>query len=159
MSPVGAQDVKNVWFAGVHSDVGGGYEPAAAGLAKIALEWMIREAKGCGLEVDDSGLERELLQIGEAPNPNGELHKSLHGGWWAGELLPMKHYNWDDQRWHWRWLVGAFNQSRDILRNAEKPFVSIHHSVIERLNGPTNYKPVNIPSDETTLRSKFQIEN
>jgi uncharacterized protein (DUF2235 family) len=44
MSPVGDQDVKNVWFAGVHSDVGGGYQPEESGLAKVAFEWMIREA-------------------------------------------------------------------------------------------------------------------
>jgi uncharacterized protein (DUF2235 family) len=159
MSPVGAQDVKNVWFAGVHSDVGGGYEPAGEGLAKIAFEWMIREARAFGLDTDAAALQRELQQIGEGPNPNGKLHKSLHGGWWAGELLPMKHYNWDDHKWHWRWLAGAFNQSRDVLRNAGKPFVAIHQSVIERLNGSTHYKPINIPNDEATLRSRFQIES
>ena len=31
--------VLEVWFAGVHSDVGGGYE--AAGLADVALRWMM----------------------------------------------------------------------------------------------------------------------
>lgn len=159
MSPVGAQDVKNVWFAGVHSDVGGGYEPDESGLAKITFEWMMREARSCDLDVDDAALQRELNEIGESPNPNGKLHKSLHGGWWTGELLPMKHYNWDDHKWHWRWLAGAFNQSRDVLRNADKPFVSIHQSVFERLNGPTNYKPRNIPNDEATLRSTFKKEN
>lgn len=158
MSPVGPQDVKNVWFAGVHSDVGGGYPPDEGGLAKLAFEWMIREAKACGLDVDEAGLQRELHQIGEPPNPDGLLHRSLHGGWWIGELLPMKHYNWDDRKWHWRWLAGAFNQSRDILRNANKPFVAIHHSVVNRLNGSTGYKPANIPNEEAVLRSKFQIE-
>ena len=159
MSPVGNQDVKNVWFAGVHSDVGGGYAPEEAGLAKIAFQWMMQEAGRCDLDIDQAVLARELHQVGEPPNPNGKLHKSLHGGWWAGELLPMKHYNWDDHKWHWRWLIGAFNQSRDVLRNAGEPFVLIHHSVIERLNGSANYKPVNIPNDESTLRSKFPIEN
>jgi hypothetical protein len=120
---------------------------------------MMREAKNCDLDVDDAALDRELRQVGEAPNPNGKLHRSLHGGWWVGEFLPMKHYSWDDHKWHWRWLIGAFNQSRDVLRNADKPFVSIHQSVLERLKGQTDYRPVNIPNDEETIRSTFRIEN
>src|SRR5205823_6213705 len=38
------QDIKQVWFAGVHSDVGGGYAEEESGLAKIALQWTLREA-------------------------------------------------------------------------------------------------------------------
>jgi len=125
----------------------------------VAFEWMMREAGQCDLDIDETALDRELRKVGESPKPNGKLHRSLHGGWWIGELLPMKHYNWDDHKWHWRWLIGAFNQPRDVIRNAGKPFVSIHHSVIERLAQSGDYKPVNIPNDEETLRSKFTIEN
>ena len=38
------QDIKQVWFAGVHADIGGGYPEAESGLAKFPLDWMIREA-------------------------------------------------------------------------------------------------------------------
>jgi uncharacterized protein (DUF2235 family) len=38
------------WFAGVHSNVGGGYTPD--GLANEALHWIVGEAKALGLEVD-----------------------------------------------------------------------------------------------------------
>ena len=34
--------IKQVWFPGVHSDIGGGY--AETGLSDLALEWMINEA-------------------------------------------------------------------------------------------------------------------
>ncbi|WP_197424090.1 T6SS phospholipase effector Tle1-like catalytic domain-containing protein [Bradyrhizobium valentinum] len=34
--------IKQVWFPGVHSDVGGGYRET--GLSDLALEWMIKEA-------------------------------------------------------------------------------------------------------------------
>jgi uncharacterized protein (DUF2235 family) len=159
MSPVANQDVKNVWFAGVHSDVGGGYPPEEAGLAKIAFGWMMREAKAQGLEVDESALDRELRGLGEPPNPHGKLHRSLHGGWWLGELLPMKHYRWDDRRWHWHWLIGAFDQPRNVERTAPMPYVALHESVIERLQGTADYRPVNIPNDEATLRSQFKIEH
>src|SRR6516225_4601020 len=46
------QDFKQVWFAGVHSDVGGSYPEAESGLSKIALRWMLDEARTAGLLLD-----------------------------------------------------------------------------------------------------------
>src|SRR6266446_10293892 len=46
------QDVKQVWFAGVHSDVGGSYAEAESGLSKTALRWMLCEAQSDGLMLD-----------------------------------------------------------------------------------------------------------
>jgi uncharacterized protein (DUF2235 family) len=40
-------DARQLWFAGVHCDVGGGY--AQTGLSDIALEWMMDEAEAQGL--------------------------------------------------------------------------------------------------------------
>jgi uncharacterized protein (DUF2235 family) len=153
------QDVKNVYFAGVHSDVGGGYPPAESGLAKIAFAWMMREAQNCNLDVDPTALDREIHAIGAPPDPTGPLHKSLQGLWWAGELLPMKRYAWDDNKRHWHWLKGAYNQPRDLKRTARKPYVFLHHSVLDRLEQRQDYRPSNIPNDEPTLRSQFQIES
>ncbi|HEV3457520.1 MAG TPA: DUF2235 domain-containing protein [Thermoanaerobaculia bacterium] len=45
-----SQSVEQVWFPGVHSDVGGGYY--RDGLANGPLQWMIAEAMAAGLEVD-----------------------------------------------------------------------------------------------------------
>jgi uncharacterized protein (DUF2235 family) len=42
--------LEQIWFAGVHSNVGGGYSPD--GLANEALHWMIEKAEGLGLEFD-----------------------------------------------------------------------------------------------------------
>ena len=41
------RDVRQLWFPGVHSDVGGGYRED--GLANGALQWMLEEAAACGL--------------------------------------------------------------------------------------------------------------
>jgi uncharacterized protein (DUF2235 family) len=38
------QDLKELWFAGVHSDVGGGYPEQDGGLWRVAFEWMLGEA-------------------------------------------------------------------------------------------------------------------
>ena len=42
------QDVKEVWFAGCHSDVGGGYPPGASSPADVSLRWMLEEARAHG---------------------------------------------------------------------------------------------------------------
>ena len=49
------QDVQQVWFCGVHSDVGGGYFPVH-GLSDITLLWMIEHARRHGLAVDRTAL-------------------------------------------------------------------------------------------------------
>ncbi|MEM7216458.1 MAG: DUF2235 domain-containing protein [Pseudomonadota bacterium] len=67
----GSRDVKQVWFTGVHSDVGGGY--AENELADITLSWMLKEAKQKGLKLR-SGLEDQIKG-----NPQGLLHNSLTG--------------------------------------------------------------------------------
>ncbi|MEU8894220.1 DUF2235 domain-containing protein [Nocardia sp. NPDC048505] len=47
--------VKQVWFEGVHSDVGGGY--AECGLSDITLRWMVGEAEVEGLAFDRERLD------------------------------------------------------------------------------------------------------
>lgn len=65
-------DLKQVWFAGVHSDIGGGYPPDRNGgsLSDVPLEWMLREANAAGLTV-----EVHLAQHLK-PKPRAKLHKS-----------------------------------------------------------------------------------
>lgn len=48
-------NLEQVWFAGVHSNVGGSYHPD--GLANEALHWMVEKAEGLGLEFDDAYLK------------------------------------------------------------------------------------------------------
>ena len=68
--PAGA-DVKQIWFPGVHSDVGGGYQQS--GLSDGALQWMLEEAKQAGLQVRP-GVEEQIK-----PNPLDILHDSCEG--------------------------------------------------------------------------------
>ena len=82
----GEQTLEQVWFAGVHSDVGGGYpEPE---LAEIALLWMVERARDCGLAfepghftVPGTGIDPERRRLGQdlAPDPLGKIHDSLTG--------------------------------------------------------------------------------
>lgn len=49
-------DVKQVWFEGVHTDVGGGYDESA--LSDLVLNWMVGEAQQWGLIVDPGRLAK-----------------------------------------------------------------------------------------------------
>jgi uncharacterized protein (DUF2235 family) len=152
------QDVKNVWFAGVHSDVGGGYPPDQAGLARITFEWMIREAALFGLQINSADLQLELNLLGSAPNPCAEQHESLVGGWKALEWLPVKHY--DSVTKQYTWYVPR-GRPRNVKRDADKPEVFLHQAVIDRMKGRPDYRPKNIPHTAPELRALFKdkIEN
>jgi uncharacterized protein (DUF2235 family) len=68
------QVLEQVWFAGVHSNVGGGYRDA--GLSDIALLWMMDKAKGCGLALDE-GIVRATAE----PCATGALGRSMTRGY------------------------------------------------------------------------------
>ncbi len=62
--------LKQVWFAGCHSDIGGSYPEAESRLSDIALDWMIDELKVCvpSVQINESLLHR-------APDPLGLQHR------------------------------------------------------------------------------------
>jgi uncharacterized protein (DUF2235 family) len=71
--------VKQVWFEGVHSDIGGGYEEG--GLSDITLRWMVTEAEAVGLAFDRERL-RTLAEHCAADGSNCvQLHNSLGLGY------------------------------------------------------------------------------
>lgn len=88
----GEQVVEQVWFSGVHSDVGGGERDPS--LSELALHWMAGRAAACGLVLSPSHLQlKEPPQAatsparrkGEwiAPDPLGPIHESYTGVWRA----------------------------------------------------------------------------
>jgi uncharacterized protein (DUF2235 family) len=75
-----AQNLKQVWFAGVHSEVGGG--TADKSLSDIALLWMAEQARQAGLgfvagQPHTGWPDQEIAPA--APDYAGELHDSRHG--------------------------------------------------------------------------------
>ena len=79
------QTLLQVWFAGVHSDVGGGYPEHE--LAEIALLWMAERARDADLafEPDHFVVQTEPVderrRVGKdiAPDALGRIHESLKG--------------------------------------------------------------------------------
>ncbi|CAE6752129.1 DUF2235 domain-containing protein [Paraburkholderia nemoris] len=70
--------VTQVWFPGVHADVGGGYKET--GLSDATLKWMIAEAAQCGAVFEPKMLD-QLADAGQlSPSAiHGVLHNSLTG--------------------------------------------------------------------------------
>ncbi|MFA7060521.1 MAG: DUF2235 domain-containing protein [Pedobacter sp.] len=69
--------IMQVWFAGVHSDIGGGYPSRESQLSDITLAWMINAARQHGMEFISDFMD--YLD----PNPTGMLHNSYEGAWKA----------------------------------------------------------------------------
>ena len=62
--------VTQVWFPGVHCDVGGSYSDEQ--LSNITLRWMIDNARACGAQFDEAAVKAEL---GAGPfQPLGPQH-------------------------------------------------------------------------------------
>jgi len=74
--------IEQVWFAGAHADVGGGY--ATRALADIPLAWMAEKAKSKGLALDWSCLPNK-----DQLNPFAPAHNSSSGLFRGDRLMPM----------------------------------------------------------------------
>ena len=70
------QTIEQVWFAGVHADVGGGYADDC-GLSNIALRWLLKKAQRCGLKLN----KQAFANI--RGNPLSAQHESYVGFWRA----------------------------------------------------------------------------
>lgn len=81
------QDIAEVWFAGCHSDVGGGVQ--GADTPRIALRWMLGEAVNVvpGLRPSDAGVA--LLAEDDPPGPP-VIHESWNRRWRWVEQLPRR---------------------------------------------------------------------
>lgn len=114
------QVLEQVWFAGVHSNVGGGYQDT--GLSDITFLWMKEKAEACGLAFDADYLGREVnLQ----PDPLGVIRDSRVGLY----KLPF--------------LAGPYKRP---MGKGGKSNESVHPSVLQRRTANLDpvYSPLNL---------------
>ncbi|NOQ89103.1 MAG: hypothetical protein GQ550_09285 [Gammaproteobacteria bacterium] len=115
-------NVEQVWFAGMHSNVGGGYE--REGMAGVALHWMVNRAQHHGLVFEPN----ELQEIYSTCHVHGRMYNSRDG---FGFLY----------RYHPR-------EIEQLCKDKLQGKIKIHRSVIERMNHRTaNYAPGFIPAE------------
>ena len=121
--PKPGQTVEQVWFCGVHSDIGGGYPEC--GPSDIALSWMIEKARGAGLIFDESAMLAHALH----PDPLAKLHNSKIGVYWPTFGIDR--------------VIGQATKSAGTEKSGPTidPTQSLHASVVARWDGDPNYRP------------------
>ena len=129
-NPEFKQEVEQVWFPGVHSNVGGGY--ADTGLSDIALQWMIEKAQATGLGFKENYLKEKIK-----PDAKGTIRNSTTGVFailskkLRSVNQPRKGKLFDDD-------TDTYTEY-DIQRNEK-----IHYSCFERSDLISKYKPKNL---------------
>ena len=114
-------NVKQVWFAGMHANVGGGYE--RSGMASVPLFWMMKHAQQQGLMFTSDAMRKAY----DDSHVHGRMYDSRRG-------FNMLY------RYHPR-------EIEERCKNRLLGNIKIHHSVIERLKHRTaNYVPGHIPA-------------
>lgn len=113
--PTQGLNLKQVWFSGSHTDIGGGYPADEAGLlaSDIALDWMVSEARTAGLEIEPH------LPATAKPNPRAKLHNS-------------------------RRHIFRFSKPLIRPLEVEGIATDIHPSVAERWRLDPDYRPLNL---------------
>jgi uncharacterized protein (DUF2235 family) len=105
------QKMKQIWFCGMHTDVGGGYKEQR--LSNVPLVWMTMEAKQFGLRI----YPKHGVNID--PDPNGFMHDSRKG--FPNNLYVRKIRTWNTET-HGKPVVHESVLLRKLNRqNTESP--------------------------------------
>ena len=142
------QDIQQVWFAGVHADIGGGYPEKESGLSKFPLDWMIEEAHAHGLHVNRAmvnhlvhGMPRKgSVHRYVPPSEIAPQHQSMNMAWRILEWLPkrIRWREWEKRRGILGWYLPR-SEPRAIPDGA-----LVHQSVQKRMDAGLGYHPVNL---------------
>ena len=129
--PAPGQTLEQVWFTGVHSDVGGGEPPDANGggaLSDITLGWMMDKASALGLMFDPAAAAQYKTPL----DPKSALD-TLHTSW---SVL------WGFPKWR-----------------SVDPTAKLANSVAIRCQHDATYRPQNLQIVNGALANKYVIED
>ena len=137
--------ILQVWFAGVHSDVGGGYPDNSA--SYIPLEWMLDEAAAANLVFAPTA----VAEIWRIAGGLGPLHDSRRGLAGYYRYQPRKISARLNPPSPTTLLMQDPTQIRPGQR-AQLASVKIHQSVLERIaTGNDGYAPIVLNDAYTTI--------
>jgi hypothetical protein len=130
--------LRQVWFTGMHSDVGGGYSDDS--LAHVSLVWMAREAQDAGLRLHQEAMEG----FERLADPLGPMHDSRSGVASYYRYQPRKISAFLD--WP-RDPLTRINQDPDLEDRGLLTKVHVHTSVLDRIQtGTAGYAPIVLPA-------------
>lgn len=132
------QDFEEMWFPGVHSDVGGGYPVNESGLWQIPFDWIVRYSAMADLKFN----ELRLAAMREAAPADDRAwaepqHESLTAKWWPWEFFPKRPWKAGGRRWP----TCGRGRPRFIPDGS-----LIHDSAVRRIR-ELNYSPANFSSE------------
>lgn len=134
------QDFQELWFPGVHSDIGGGYSEAEGGLWREAYAWMLEAAEAAGLKVDG---ERRHEVWTRSPVPEKpwleRQHESLTRAWWPAEFFPKRTFDRAKRKKAFWPSIGR-GRCRSVPSGAR-----LHLSAVKRIQEMPRYCPPNLP--------------
>ena len=147
------RNLKQVWFAGVHSDAGGSYPEAEAGLANITLRWMLKEAEAAGLKLIPG--QKWALLGGSVYHARARstamLHKSLHGFLWsAAEFWPKGVKRAVSEPCVKPTVYKGSVRANLFQRRVVPEGATIHESVLKRKSDLREYTAPNLPANYVT---------
>ncbi|MCG7985192.1 MAG: DUF2235 domain-containing protein [Candidatus Thiodiazotropha lotti] len=173
--------ISQVWFAGVHANVGGGYPDDS--LSMVSLDWMLKQCEQT--EGQEDGLKfiaAERLLIQQKADTSGPLYDSRAG---VGNLYryaprDIEHLSNDPKPGLANWLKAKFRGSKlytgltpEGMRKKMNQIIAldrvhanevnidrikIHHSVFDRLQRDgCGYSPINIPAKYTYVDNCGQL--
>ena len=125
--PSDSQRITQVWFSGMHANVGGGYPDDA--LAHVSLDWMMTEAASAGLVF----LPTERDKVRASLDLNGKLYDSRSGMGGVYRYQPRDLALLCNDRVH---------EDNQVIVELPK----IHHSVMQRIALDVDgYAPLGLP--------------
>jgi len=124
--------IQEVWFSGDHSDVGGGHDCGNTSLTDASLGWMVGEAVGAGLVLED-GSHAQVKRIVENGNNAPSVSPSdLRKQFWYTYVLPRTALDMSTypprRRPAWFWADGARHPERYGGGNP----ILVHETVLKR---------------------------
>lgn len=151
--PLPGQDIVQVWFPGVHSDVGGSYPAGESFPSNTAFSWLLEEARIAKLLVNSDRINLVLGQPTSniyqsaplylpAPADGHKIHESLCRSWKILEYIPHRYYDWTQRKKFWKVPLGAprFVPPGSILHPSVMPYLN-HKFPGEPAYDPPNLKP------------------
>lgn len=151
-------EVDQVWFAGVHSDVGGGYP--RQDMSNVPLLWILEQAVARGLRLDKGALEA----VRDRANVHDKIHDSRDGFGMFYRYHPrdieLLCQDEDTRRVKFLFL-GEDKAGQELIGS-----IKIHESVLSRMYHRTaGYAPVYLPpkfnvvDNDGLPQASFDAEN
>lgn len=145
-----AQDAEERWFAGFHSDVGGGHLRNESGASQFPLIWMLDAARKVGLDAPDrmvnyltgiAAYSKTTKYLYPQPSLTSKLHDSGRWFWAPLEVIPKRAHPgmWPKRKTFLGYYLPLFEPRLIEGRGV------IDGSVRDRMSEDTHYRPENVP--------------